>query len=144
MTLGKSANHHPGRFELKRLHPEQAIALLRPAAENGNAQAAYMLSVIYEGGVGVPRDQVAAERWFERAAELDPERVAAQLTQRSRELLQIILLHSQILAGRTALDPEARSHSDEVCDNVERLRTVLDRLAQIAVVAAESRQQRTA
>jgi TPR repeat protein len=144
MILGEGANSTSGRFELKKLRPEQAIALLRPAAENGNAQAAYMLSVIYEGGAGVARDPAAAERWFERAVELDPERVAAQLTQRCRELLQIILLHSEMLAGRTALDPEARNHSDEVCDNAERLRIALEHLAQVAVVAAQSRQQRSA
>jgi|SRR5947209_4864819 len=121
-----------GRFELKKLRPEQAIALLRPAAEGGNAQAAYMLSLIYEGGAGVARDAASAARWFARAVELDAERVTAQLTQRCQELLQIILLYSHMLASRTAHDPEARSHSDEVCDNVERLRTALEHLAQLA------------
>ena len=133
-----------GRFELTRLRPEQAIALLRPAAEAGNAQAAYMLSVIHEGGAGVPRDTAAAARWFARAVELDADRVAQQLTQRCQELLQIILLHSQLLASRNTLDPEARSHSEEVSDNAERLRNAVEHLAQLASSGAKQQQKRTA
>jgi TPR repeat protein len=143
MSSVEDASTPRGRFELKKLRPDQAIALLRPAAEAGNAQAAYMLSVIYEGGAGIAPDAAAAARWFQRAAELDAERVAAQLTQRCQELLQIILLHSEIL-GRNAIDPEARNHSHEVAENIERLRTTLDHLSQIAGAASHTHQQKSA
>ena len=143
-SVGDTTGDQRGRFELKKLRPEQAIALLRPAAEAGNAQAAYMLSVIYEGGAGVARDAAAAARWFARAVEIDSDRVAQQLTQRCQELLQIILLHSHLLASRNTLDPEARSHSEEVSDNAERLRDAVEHLAQLAASGAKQQQKRTA
>jgi TPR repeat protein len=143
-TSNDSRKNVTPRFELARLRPEQAIAVLRPAAEAGNAQAAYMLSLIYEGGAGVPRDEDAAARWFARAAELDRERVSSQIAVRCRELLEIISLHGQLLAAHTAVDPEARSHADEICDNLARLRSSIARLTQLASQPPNQQAERSA
>jgi len=43
--------------------------LLRPLAEEGNAEAQTALGDMYAGGHGVPQDYVEAVKWFRRAAE---------------------------------------------------------------------------
>jgi serine/threonine protein kinase len=45
-----------------------AIAVLKPLAEAGNAQAQTRLGDAYAGGHGVARDATVAERWYEKAA----------------------------------------------------------------------------
>jgi len=45
-----------------------AIAILKPLADTGNAQAQERLGDAYAGGHGVARDATAAERWYEKAA----------------------------------------------------------------------------
>ena len=46
-----------------------AHRLLRPLAEQGNAEARYRLAGLYWEGRGVPRDADQAMTWYERAAE---------------------------------------------------------------------------
>jgi TPR repeat protein len=46
-----------------------ALRLLRPIAEQGNAQAQYNLGVMYDAGDGVPQDYAAAMSWWRKAAE---------------------------------------------------------------------------
>nr|WP_186162388.1 tetratricopeptide repeat protein [Burkholderia gladioli] len=46
----------------------RALALLRPAAEAGDAAAAYYVGLIYRSGYGVSADPAEAARWFTRAA----------------------------------------------------------------------------
>src|SRR3954452_8437303 len=45
-----------------------AIAIWRPLAENGDADAAFNLGQAYRLGRGVPTNLAAAQTWFERAA----------------------------------------------------------------------------
>jgi TPR repeat protein len=45
-----------------------ALAILRPLADTGNAQAQARLGDAYMQGQGIPRDDAAAGRWYERAA----------------------------------------------------------------------------
>uniref|UniRef100_UPI0034DB59C1 tetratricopeptide repeat protein n=1 Tax=Burkholderia gladioli TaxID=28095 RepID=UPI0034DB59C1 len=45
-----------------------ALALLLPAAEAGDAAAAYYVGLIYRSGYGVSADPAEAARWFTRAA----------------------------------------------------------------------------
>lgn len=47
---------------------EQAVALVRPAAERGDPYAEYSLGVMYDNGLGVPRDFALALTWYKRAA----------------------------------------------------------------------------
>jgi TPR repeat protein len=48
---------------------ERALALLRPAAEEGDPQAQVGLGTLYASGKGVEQDDAEAVRWFRRAAE---------------------------------------------------------------------------
>src|SRR3954454_17107317 len=45
-----------------------AVAIWRPLAENGDADAAFNLGQAYRLGRGVPTNLAAAQTWFERAA----------------------------------------------------------------------------
>ena len=45
-----------------------ALAILRPLADTGNARAQARLGDAYMQGQGIPRDDAAAGRWYERAA----------------------------------------------------------------------------
>jgi TPR repeat protein len=46
-----------------------AVRLLRPLAEQGNAQAASLLGMLYDFGWGVPKDYTEEAKWVRRAAE---------------------------------------------------------------------------
>ncbi len=48
--------------------PEQAVAIWRPLAAKGQADAAYNLGQAYKLGRGVPADLAQAQRFFEQAA----------------------------------------------------------------------------
>ena len=45
-----------------------AVRLIRPVAEQGNANAQYNLGVFYDNGLGVPQDKVRAYMWFNLSA----------------------------------------------------------------------------
>jgi serine/threonine protein kinase len=53
-------------FDAKRY--AEALALYRPLADAGNAQAQIRLGEMYAGGLGVERELASAERWYEKAA----------------------------------------------------------------------------
>jgi hypothetical protein len=46
----------------------EALAILRPLADAGNARAQTRLGDAYMQGQGIPRDDAAAGRWYEKAA----------------------------------------------------------------------------
>src|SRR5262249_20977092 len=46
-----------------------AVQLLRPLADQGDAQAQYNLGVLYENGQGVPQNSAEAVEWYRKAAE---------------------------------------------------------------------------
>ena len=45
-----------------------AIGLYRVLADQGDARAQDNLGVLYENGLGVPRNYAEAEKWYRRAA----------------------------------------------------------------------------
>ena len=47
----------------------KAVVLLRPAAEQGDAQAQTYMGLLYERGKGVPRDYAESVKWYRLAAE---------------------------------------------------------------------------
>ena len=51
------------------LEPDETIASLRAAAEQGDAQTQYRLGIIYETGQDVAQDHAEAARWLHMAAE---------------------------------------------------------------------------
>ena len=46
-----------------------ALRELKPLAEQGNAEAQYLLGVMYGSGDGVPQDYKEAVKWYRKAAE---------------------------------------------------------------------------
>ena len=59
-----------------------ALRLIRPLADQGNADAQYNLGVLYEKGQGVPQDYAEAVKWY-RALIAAPRRFPARLARRS-------------------------------------------------------------
>jgi TPR repeat protein len=57
-----------------------AFVWYKKAADNGSAKAQYYLGVCYRNGLGVPRDLVSAQHWFETAARSGSEEAVAALT----------------------------------------------------------------
>jgi TPR repeat protein len=53
---------------IKRRDYATAVRLIRPLAEQGNANAQYNLGVLYDNGLGVPQDRVRAYMWLNLAA----------------------------------------------------------------------------
>jgi TPR repeat protein len=47
---------------------EAAIRLLRPLADQGDAQAQYNVGEMYQYGQGVPHDNAIAMNWYQKAA----------------------------------------------------------------------------
>ncbi len=47
----------------------QALAVLAPAAEAGDAQAQALMGMAYENGLGVAQDSAEAQNWYQRAAQ---------------------------------------------------------------------------
>lgn len=53
---------------------DKPLGALRELAEHGDVQAALRLATAYDSGMGVPRDDFEAGRWYEAAARLgDPD-----------------------------------------------------------------------
>ena len=46
-----------------------AMSYLRPLADQGNADAQFMVGVLYANGLGVPEDRAKSIAWFQKAAE---------------------------------------------------------------------------
>jgi TPR repeat protein len=53
---------------IKRRDYATALRLIRPLAEQGDANAQYNLGVFYDNGLGVPQDRVRAYMWLNLAA----------------------------------------------------------------------------
>ena len=53
---------------LKRRDYASALRLIRPLAEQGDANAQYNFGVFYDNGLGVPQDKVRAYMWFNLSA----------------------------------------------------------------------------
>ena len=47
----------------------KAVVLLRPVAEQGDAQAQTYMGLLYERGQGIPQDYAESTKWFRLAAE---------------------------------------------------------------------------
>ena len=81
---------------------QRAVSLFRLSADQGNAAALNNLAICMETGAGVERDEVAAERLYERAADLGNSNAAAnagrllmqrKLYKRARHYLQRAILY---------------------------------------------------
>lgn len=48
---------------------QQAMSIWQKLAAQGDAQAQFNLGLMYHGGLGMPRDEAEAVKWYEKAAE---------------------------------------------------------------------------
>jgi TPR repeat protein len=62
---------------MKRHDYKTALRLIRPLAEQGDANAQYNLGVFYDNGLGVPQDRIRAYMWLSLAAMQGRDRAAA-------------------------------------------------------------------
>jgi TPR repeat protein len=62
---------------IKRRDYTTAVQLIRPLAEQGDANAQYKLAVFYDNSLGVPQDKVSAYMWLNLSAAQGREGTAA-------------------------------------------------------------------
>jgi TPR repeat protein len=62
---------------IKRRDYATAVRLIRPLAEQGDANAQYKLGVFYDNGLGVPQDKIRAYMWLNLSAAQGREGAAA-------------------------------------------------------------------
>lgn len=74
-----AADLEPARDALRRHEYERAVGLLHPAADSGDAEAAFQLSQLYRYGRGTARDLRQACRLLEQAATAGHARAAGSL-----------------------------------------------------------------
>src|SRR5204862_6208693 len=67
-----------GLFSVQKLLPHDAVRLLEQYA-GSNSEAAYMLAVICDEGLGVERDLEVSRQWLRLALRLDHEATMAKL-----------------------------------------------------------------
>jgi uncharacterized protein len=73
LLLGFAAPAAAGPLEdadaaVRRRDYATAVRLVRPLAEQGDANAQYNLGVFYDNGLGVPQDKVSAYMWLHLSA----------------------------------------------------------------------------
>ena len=75
-----------------------ALRLIRPLAEQGDANAQYNLGVFYDNGLAVPLDHVRAWMWFNLAAAQGKEGAAAFRDLIARRMTPAQIAEAQKLA----------------------------------------------
>ena len=83
---------------LKRRDYATALRLIRPLAEQGDANAQYNLGVFYDNGLGVPQDKVRAYMWFTLSAAQGREGAAAFRDLIARRMTPAQIAEAQKLA----------------------------------------------
>ncbi len=69
LVLPVRADFEAGVKAYKRGDYATALREFKPLAEQGHAEAEFRLGVMYEKGIGVPRDYVQAVKWYRKAAD---------------------------------------------------------------------------
>ena len=103
LVLGFAAPAAAGPLEdadaaLKRRDYATAVRLIRPLAEQGNANAQYNLGIFYDNGLGVPQDKVRAYMWFSLSAAQGREGAAAFRDLIARRMTPAQIAEAQKLA----------------------------------------------
>jgi len=83
---------------IKRRDYTSALRLIRPLAEQGDANAQYNLGVFYDNGLGVPQDKVRAYMWFNLSAAQGREGAAAFRDLIARRMTPVQIAEAQKLA----------------------------------------------
>ena len=83
---------------IKRRDYATALRLVRPLAEQGDANAQYNLGVFYDNGLGVPQDKVRAYMWLNLSAAQGREGAAAFRDLIARRMTPAQIAEAQKLA----------------------------------------------
>jgi hypothetical protein len=83
---------------IKRRDYATALRLVRPLAEQGDANAQYNLGVFYDNGLGVPQDKVHAYMWLNLSAAQGREGAAAFRDLIARRMTPAQIAEAQKLA----------------------------------------------
>jgi hypothetical protein len=86
------------------------VRLVRPLAEQGDANAQYNLGVIYDNGLGVPQDKVRAHMWFSLSAAQGRDGAAA-----FRDLIAWRMIPR---ADSRSTETHPRLEADEAADSI--------------------------
>jgi TPR repeat protein len=76
-TPGEAGPLEDADAAIKRRDYATAVRLIRPLAEQGDANAQYKLGVFYDNGLGVPQDKIRAYMWLNLSAAQGREGAAA-------------------------------------------------------------------
>ena len=103
LILGFAAPAAAGPLEdadaaFKRRDYATAVRLIRPLAEQGDANAQYNLGVLYDNGLGVPQDKVRAYMWFALSAAQGKDGAAAFRDLIARRMTPAQIAEAQKLA----------------------------------------------
>jgi uncharacterized protein len=114
LVLGFAAPVVAGPLEdadsaIKRRDYATALRLIRPLAEQGDANAQYNLGVFYDNGLGVPQDKVRAYMWLNLSAAQGREGAAAFRDLIARRMTPAQIAEAQKLAREWK--PNTRSPS---------------------------------
>ena len=95
---------------VKRRDYATALRLIRPLAEQGDANAQYNLGVLYDNGLGVPQDYVRAHMWLNLAATQGRESAATFRDLVARRMTAAQIAEAQKLARewKPTKQPSAR------------------------------------
>ena len=83
---------------VKRRDYATAVRLVRPLAEQGDANAQYNLGVFYDNGLGVPQDKVRAYMWLNLSAAQGRDGAAAFRDLMARRMTPAQIAEAQKLA----------------------------------------------
>ena len=115
LILGFAAPAAAGRLEdadaaFKRRDYATAVRLIRPLAEQGDANAQYNLGVLYDNGLGVPQDKVRAYMWFTLSAAQGKDGAAAFRDLIARRMNSAQIVEAQKLAQEWKPNTQSPSH----------------------------------
>ena len=115
LILGFAAPAAAGRLEdadaaFKRRDYATAVRLIRPLAEQGDANAQYNLGVLYDNGLGVPQDKVRAYMWFTLSAAQGKDGAAAFRDLIARRMTPAQIVEAQKLAQEWKPNTQSPSH----------------------------------
>lgn len=68
-SIAFAGQFEDGKTAWSHLDYDTTFKLLKPLANHGNAQAQYMVGVLYFSGEGVERNYAEARNWFRKAAD---------------------------------------------------------------------------
>lgn len=130
--------------EYDRANLRSALAAWLPRAEQGDREARTVVGEIYERGLGVPPDFVAAARWYSLAAEAGDARAQVNLGHLYERGLGVAADARRALQlYRTAVGLTNAIDLDNDARAVAAVRAANDRIAELESALATSRQQLT-